>query len=184
MRVLQAVPPFLPRTEDRNSRRATDSAAFPCGAWDRRRRNDRTGSQASSADFLGRMHPCSAFLAASSTMGNAPATSRTVPSNPNSPIIRNLSNNGRLLCAEAAMIPKAIGRSYPLPFLCMSAGARFITIFLPGILKPNVCRDVMILSRLSFMAASASRTRWMPIHVPRSTSTVTSTASIPTHFAQ
>ena len=141
-------------------------------------------SEASNADRRGRMQPIIPLLAANSTVGNAPGTSRIVPSRPNSPIIRNLSRSGRSRWAEAAIIPKAIGRSYPLPFLCMSAGARLITIFLPGILNPNVCRDVTILSRLSFMAASARPTRCIPIPVATSTSTITGIASIPTHFAQ
>ena len=45
------------------------------------------------------------------------------------------------------------------------------------------CRAVMVLSRLSFTAASASPTRWIPIPEVTSISTVTGTASIPIHFA-
>ena len=106
-----------------------------------------------------------------------------LPSSPSSPMIRYFSSPGRARCSEAAMIPRAMGTSYPLPCLCRSAGARLMTIFLPGMRNPFACRAVTVRKRLSFTAASASPTRWIPIPRVISTSTVTGTASIPTHFA-
>ena len=116
-------------------------------------------SMASAADLNGRMAPLSPSSLASSTSGRAPGISLTEPSSPSSPIIMYSPSSGRSLWPEAAIIPKAMGTSYPLPFLCMSAGARFITIFLPGILNPIDCKAVIVLNRLSFTAASARPTR-------------------------
>ena len=62
------------------------------------------------------------------------------------------------------LIAKPTRVKYGIP---VSAGALFVTV----------------LNRLSFTAASASPTRWMPSPEVMSTSTVTGTASIPIHFA-
>ena len=73
-----------------------------------------------------------------------------------------------------------MGRSKPEPVLRRWLGARFTTIFSPGILKPAARMAARTRSRASWMAASGMPTMAMPGRPPETTtSTVTGTTSTP-----
>ena len=89
---------------------------------------------------------------------NTPWMGRTCPLIANSPMIIALSNPEQANCPSACNTPNAIGKSYALPLLCKSAGARF-TIALPnGIRYPELCTAPRTRSRLSRIAMSGSPT--------------------------
>ena len=118
---------------------------------------------------------------ARTAMGSTPRTGRSVPSSDSSPTSIVPARRSGATRPMAARMPTAIGRSNPAPSLRRSAGARFTTIFLPDIRSPEFSNAARMRCSLSFTALSGRPTRYSPSPPPvMLTSTVTSTASIPT----
>ena len=77
-------------------------------------------------------------------------------------------------------MPKAMGRSNPEPVLRRWLGARFTTIFSPGMENPAARSAARTRSRASWMAESGMPTMAMPGRPPETTtSTRTGTTSTP-----
>ena len=134
---------------------------------------------ASAALLSGIMMPLYPSSLALSVMGNAPFIGISLPSSPNSPIIRYCSSLSVFTASSAANMPMAIGRSYAEPSFLMSAGAMFTIIFLLGKRNPLCVSAEFILCWLSFTALSGSPTRKNLIPLRAFTSMVTSVALMP-----
>ena len=130
---------------------------------------------ASRAFSAGRMRPRFPCARAVSAIGSTPETGRTPPSRETSPVIRKSDSAVAGSCPLAPRMPRAMGRSKAGPSLRMSAGARFTSTRVPGILRPWLRSATATRSALSRTAASGSPTSTNLGMPPRATSTSTST---------
>ena len=95
------------------------------------------------------------------SIGSTPATGRSAPSRASSPMKKVFSKRGGGFfpsLPEAAITPRAIGRSKCVPAFLISAGARFTVIRLAGKSKPELRTAATTRSLASFTAASGRPT--------------------------
>ena len=118
---------------------------------------------------------------AAETSATMPGTDRRVPSRASSPISATRSRPCASSCPDATRIPTAMARSWPVPSLGRSAGARLTVIRRAGTSKSELRRAARTRSRASSTALPARPTIVRPGSPKEtSTSTRTGTPSTPT----
>ncbi len=159
------------------------SGSLPWSASKLRRRYCGS-SRSGTADPSGAVTSASPCPWAHMPKASRPRTGRTAPSSESSPANRRPSANEAGTCPVAARMPRAMGRSSPDPVLRRSAGARFTTILLVGIVNPAALMAARTRSRASCTAVSGMPTMAMPgMPFDTATSTVTGSASTPRSVA-